>query len=82
MDTLRLHYARDGYQLIHEGTRQRPLRVDFSSARLRHRLRFGGKELLLGATSAKSGMVVVDCTAGLGTDAFLLASRGCFVTLI
>ena len=42
----------------------------------------GRQELLAKAVGAKKGLKVVDCTAGLGRDAFLLASLGCNVTMI
>jgi 16S rRNA (guanine1516-N2)-methyltransferase len=61
---------------------QRPLRVDFLSSELHYRRVHGGKkELLLKAVKARPGVNVWDCTAGLGTDSFLMASIGCNVTL-
>lgn len=60
--------------------KQQPLRIDFSSSKLKHRRLHGGKkELLLRAVGAKPGLVVSDWTAGLGTDSLLLASAGCTV---
>ncbi|VAW75416.1 16S rRNA (guanine(1516)-N(2))-methyltransferase [hydrothermal vent metagenome] len=59
--------------------------VDFVGGALGHRLRFGGGrgQPLARAVGIKSGFdpVVWDATAGLGRDAFVLASIGCQVTL-
>lgn len=62
------------------------LRVDFVNGPVAHRLRFGGgrgQDLpkAMGLRAGKTPMVV-DATAGLGRDAFLLASLGAQVTLI
>jgi len=63
-----------------------PLRVDFVGGAVGHRLKFGGGrgQDLAKAVGLKNGKTpsVVDATAGLGRDAFLLASLGCEVTLI
>ena len=60
--------------------------VDFTEGAVAHRLRFGGGrgQALPRAVGLKSGKTpkVVDATAGLGRDAFLLASLGVEVTLI
>lgn len=60
--------------------------VDFVGGAVGHRHRFGGGrgQALPKAAGLKSGHTphVVDATAGLGRDAFLLASLGCHVTLI
>ncbi len=62
------------------------LRIDFTSGAVAHRLNFGGGrgQDLPKAAGMKNGHnpVVVDATAGLGRDAFLLASLGAQVTLI
>jgi len=59
--------------------------VDFVGGTLGHRLRFGGGrgQPLARAVGIKSGYnpVVWDATAGLGRDAFVLASIGCQITL-
>lgn len=78
--TFRLLRDRTGYALVESGCRRRPLRVDFASVHAR--VTRGGRELLTRAISARAGMHVVDCTAGLGTDSFVMASRGCEVTMI
>ena len=63
-----------------------PLTIDFSSGAIAHRLRFGGGrgQALPRAVGMKGGNTpdIVDATAGLGRDAFLLASLGARVTLI
>ena len=62
-----------------------PVRVDFVGGALGHRLRFGGGrgQPLARAVGIKPGFdpTVWDATAGLGRDAFVLASLGCPVTL-
>jgi 16S rRNA (guanine1516-N2)-methyltransferase len=62
------------------------LRVDFVTGAVAHRLRFGGgrgQDLAkaMGLRGGKTPMVI-DATAGLGRDSFLLASLGAQVTLI
>lgn len=65
---------------------QNELTVDFISGPVAHRFRFGGGrgQALPKAVGMKSGNTpsVVDATAGLGRDAFLLASLGAEVTMI
>jgi 16S rRNA (guanine1516-N2)-methyltransferase len=67
-------------------TKTPELRVDFVGGAVGHRLRFGGGrgQDLPKAMGLKNGKTpsVIDATAGLGRDAFLLASLGCAVTLI
>lgn len=61
------------------------LRIDFVGGAVGHRLRFGGgrgQDLPKACGLAKTTPSVIDATAGLGRDAFLLASLGCTVTLI
>lgn len=64
----------------------RPLSVDFVGGAVGHRFRFGGGrgQALHKAAGFAKGKVptVVDATAGLGRDAFLLASMGARVTLL
>ena len=62
------------------------LQVDFVSGAVAHRLRFGGgrgQDLAkaMGLRRGKTPMIV-DATAGLGRDSFLLASLGASVILI
>ncbi|PJG86018.1 class I SAM-dependent methyltransferase [Conservatibacter flavescens] len=60
--------------------------VDFVKGTLAHRRKFGGGrgEAVAKAVGIKSGYLpsVIDGTAGLGRDAFVLASLGCCVRLI
>lgn len=60
--------------------------VDFISGATAHRRKFGGGkgQSIAKAIGVKSGVSlnVIDATAGLGRDAFVLASLGCHVTLV
>ena len=60
-----------------------PVTVDFGSAAMRHRRRGGHNELLGKAVglAKKPQMHVLDTTAGLGRDSFILSDLGCHVTL-
>jgi len=62
------------------------LHIDFTTGAVAHRRRFGGGrgQALARAVGMKSGPVphVIDATAGLGRDGFLLASLGAEVVLI
>lgn len=60
-----------------------PVTVDFGSSSLRHRRRGGHNELLGKAVGLgrRPELDVLDATAGLGRDAFVLADLGCRVTL-
>ncbi|MEX0943957.1 MAG: class I SAM-dependent methyltransferase [Pseudomonadales bacterium] len=80
--TLRLYRTHQGYELQDPDSRQRPLTINFRSQRLRYRINTGGKELLAKAVGARPGLRVLDCTAGLGIDSFILASRGCEVIMV
>ncbi|TGD72081.1 SAM-dependent methyltransferase [Mangrovimicrobium sediminis] len=60
-----------------------PVAVDFGAAAMRHRRAAGHNEMLgraVGVTR-KAGMCVLDATAGLGRDAFVLADLGTRVIL-
>ena len=63
-----------------------PLFIDFTSGVVEHRRRFGGGrgQALARAVGMKPGVTpaIVDATAGLGRDSFLLASLGAEVTMI
>lgn len=63
-----------------------PIRVDFVGGAVAHRRLFGGGkgQMIAKAVGIQSGVrpVVVDATAGLGRDAFVLARLGCALTLI
>ena len=60
--------------------------VDFASGAVAHRRKFGGGkgQAIAKAIGLKSGVQVdvIDATAGLGRDAFVLATLGCNVTLV
>lgn len=73
---LRLHSLSTQQQSVWIG-------VDFNEGKSAHRRRFGGGELLAKAVGLKKGYfpVVLDATAGLGSDAFVLASLGCSMQL-
>ncbi|RTR01149.1 class I SAM-dependent methyltransferase [Halomonas nitroreducens] len=64
----------------------KPLAVDFVSGRAAHRRRFGGGrgQLIARACGLTRGVTpsVVDATAGLGRDAFVLAALGAEVLLV
>lgn len=55
--------------------------VDFVSGRLDYRRQKGGGELIAKAVNTKAHQYVIDATAGLGRDSFILASQGCHVRL-
>ncbi|MBC8519666.1 MAG: class I SAM-dependent methyltransferase [Gammaproteobacteria bacterium] len=60
--------------------------ADFVSGKVAHRFRYGGGrgQLIAKAVGLKSGNTpsVLDLTAGLGRDGFVLASLGCEVTMV
>ena len=62
------------------------LRVDFLAGAMAHRRRFGGGggQMIAKAVGIQPGIrpTVLDATAGLGRDAFILAQLGCSLTLI
>lgn len=63
-----------------------PVYVDFESARNNHRRKYGGGrgEMLAKAVGLRKGihgLHIVDATAGMAKDAFLLATLGCRVLL-
>ncbi|MCX4025479.1 class I SAM-dependent methyltransferase [Endozoicomonas sp. SM1973] len=63
-----------------------PIKVDFISGALAHRRKYGGGKSqsiakAVGLNKAKK-LQVLDATAGLGRDAFVLACLGCQVTLL
>ncbi len=62
-----------------------PVWVDFCAGRNAHRLAFGGgkgQPLARAIGLKKCTPAVLDVTAGMGKDAFVLASLGCCVTLL
>jgi 16S rRNA (guanine1516-N2)-methyltransferase len=60
-----------------------PFRIDFTHGALRFRRVHGGREMLSRALGINKGRRpdVLDATAGLGRDGFLIAAAGCRVTL-
>lgn len=82
-----LQLGRDGLQLVDLGPQAPgPVRVDFVGGAVAHRRLFGGGagQMIAKAVGVQSGVrpVVLDATAGLGRDAFVLAKLGCAMTLI
>lgn len=77
---------RQGYLQLQsvKNKRFKPLYIDFTSGKARHRRIFSGKELLIKAIAGKrkEAFTIIDATAGLGRDSFVLASMGYNVTLI
>ncbi|AYC32030.1 SAM-dependent methyltransferase [Pseudomonas cavernae] len=76
-----------GLQLVELGPQAPgPVRVDFVEGALAHRRLYGGGsgQMIAKAVGVQSGIRprVLDATAGLGRDAFVLASLGCDMTLI
>jgi 16S rRNA (guanine1516-N2)-methyltransferase len=66
--------------------RNKPLYVDFLHGKAAHRRKYGGGrgQLIARAVGVKKGvtLTVLDATAGLGQDAFVLACLGCKMTLL
>lgn len=78
----------DNHQLVLQKTDEPKLgaiKVDFVSGAMAHRRQFGGGrgEAIAKAVGVKGEYLptVVDATAGLGRDAFVLAAIGCHVTM-
>ena len=82
-----LQVTEDGLQLQQLGVdTSGPVRVDFVEGATAHRRLFGGGtgQMIAKAVGIQPGVrpVVLDATAGLGKDAFVLASLGCEISLI
>ncbi len=82
-----LQVSVDGLQLQDLGhAAPGPLRVDFIEGALAHRRQFGGGsgQMIAKAIGIQPGVrpTVLDATAGLGRDAFVLACLGCQVHMI
>lgn len=82
-----LQLGEAGLQLVELGPQAPgPVRVDFVEGALAHRRQFGGGsgQMIAKAVGIAPGVRprVLDATAGLGRDAFVLASLGCHMTLI
>ncbi|TMO48022.1 class I SAM-dependent methyltransferase [Pseudoalteromonas ruthenica] len=85
-DTFYLQYDEQGLSLVkRDEPKLAPIRVDFVSGGAAHRRKFGGGkgQAIAKAVGLNKGAIphVLDATAGLGRDAFVLASLGCTVTL-
>jgi 16S rRNA (guanine1516-N2)-methyltransferase len=63
-----------------------PIRAEFAEGSVDHRRRFGGGkgQMIAKAVGVKAGVYpnVLDATAGLGKDAFVLATLGCSVQML
>ncbi|MCP5161639.1 MAG: class I SAM-dependent methyltransferase [Hahellaceae bacterium] len=84
---LALTYSREGVALIPTGKgAPGPVSASFIDGVVEHRRKFGGGkgQLIAKAVGLKPGIFprVLDATAGLGKDAFVLATLGCNVTLL
>ena len=72
---------------LHEVGSRSAINIDFCGGELRHRTIYGGNRSSLlakavGAHTKAGAPTVLDATAGLARDAFVLASLGCEVKLI
>lgn len=67
-----------------QNPRELPVRVDFNDKSLLHRAKYllNSKDGLVKAIHQKTPLNILDATAGLGNDAFLLAWLGHQVTLV
>ena len=82
-----LHFTEKGIALIQpKKNAPGPILIDFVSGKLDHRRRFGGgkNQAIAKAVGYKpsSPPSILDATAGLGHDAFVLATLGCNIMLI
>jgi 16S rRNA (guanine1516-N2)-methyltransferase len=82
-----LQLGADGLQLLQLGPDSPgPVRVDFIEGAAAHRRKFGGGsgQMIAKAVGVQPGIrpSILDATAGLGRDAFVLATLGCEMTLI
>jgi len=83
-----LHYDETGLSLSspQQNYNEKPLHIDFLAGKTRHRRLYGGGKgqqlaKAIGLHKIKQPHVI-DATAGLAKDAFVLATLGCTVTLI
>ena len=78
-----LYLNLDRLELIQKNSTAKPLSIDFDSKKLSYRHKNIKQELINKAVGKKNKNVnITDSTAGLGQDAFLLASLGHRLTLI
>jgi 16S rRNA (guanine1516-N2)-methyltransferase len=84
--SLLLHLGTERLELREMKNQIGPVYVDFDAKQLNYRRRYGGgrKQPLAKAIGLKHGAMptVLDATAGLGRDAFILASLGCYVQMV
>lgn len=78
---------RDGVLALHSGTHPRygAIHIDWQGADLRRRIAAGRRQPLaraLGLPNACGALHIVDATAGLGRDAWVLAALGARLTLL
>lgn len=66
------------YLMLYQTQTQQNLVVDFLTGAMRYRRAQGGRELLIRACRVKnvSALHIIDATAGLGRDAYILANQG------
>ena len=81
-----LYYKNDCVELI-DNQNNTAIQVDFISGALAHRQKYGGGKgqsiaKAIGIKKYKLPLHVLDVTAGLAKDAFVLACLGCSVTMI
>ncbi|MGI9274426.1 MAG: class I SAM-dependent methyltransferase [Endozoicomonas sp.] len=85
-NALVIGYQDDVLALRRVGSKEKPVTVDFVGGKAGHRRKFGGGkgQDIAKAIGLNKGVTpsVLDATAGLGRDAFVLASLGCNVTLL
>ena len=81
-----LQLTQNGLQLQELNSKAGPVRVDFVGGAAAHRRQFGGGsgQMIAKAVGVQGAVrpYVLDATAGLGRDAFVLACLGCQVELI
>lgn len=80
-----LQHSTQGWQIQQTGKRAPgPVRVDFSSSAASYRRNKGGGEMIVKAVAGNKKQLptVLDATAGLGGDSFVLASWGYCVSLM
>ncbi|WP_086932993.1 class I SAM-dependent methyltransferase [Agarilytica rhodophyticola] len=87
VESLALSYSTDGVALLQRnGRRLIKTCADFIAGSAAHRRRFGGGrgQTIAKAAGLSKGFVpsILDATAGLGRDAFVLASLGATVTML
>jgi len=82
---LALQLSNHGLQLVwYVDNKQLTLKISFTDGKNRHRLNYGGGKSQMLAKACglnKTLPTILDVTAGLGADAFVLASLGCTVTM-